>query len=212
MQHRPLGPTGLFVSEFALGRMTFGAESDEAMSWDLLDIYVAAGGCLIDTVDVYQARESERIVGRSLADRGVRDQVVIATKARFPLRADPGPNDHGLSATYLLRAVDASFERLGVDHIDPFQTHAWDPAMPVEDAFGALDAMVTAGKVRYLGVSNVTGLQLERMARTVRSSGPPGSRVWGRIPTGASRRTTGATPLVPGTSSRSSAKSPRTTA
>jgi len=171
MQHRPLGPTGLYVSELCLGTMTFGAESDETDSHAILDAYRDAGGTFVDTADVYTRGASEEIIGRWLARSGARDEVVLATKVRLPMVDRPGPNDEGLSRRYLTRAVEASLRRLGVDHVDLLQTHAWDPATPVEETLEALDDLVTSGKVRYLGVSNVTGWQLERMLTTARFEG-----------------------------------------
>ncbi len=171
MELRTLGETGQLVSSLALGTMTFGQETPEAAAFDILDAYLEAGGNLLDTADVYVAGESERIVGRWLADRGVRDQVVIATKARFPVGDDAGPNDQGLSAAHLHRAIDASLTRLGVEHVDLYQIHAWDPLTPVETWLEALDDLVRAGKVRALGLSNVRGYQLQRIVDTSRSAG-----------------------------------------
>jgi aryl-alcohol dehydrogenase-like predicted oxidoreductase len=160
MQRSRLGNTGTTVGVLALGTMTFGNETDETQAHGQLDDFVAAGGDLIDTADVYQQGISEEIVGRWLADRGNRDEVVIATKARFPM--GEGPNRAGLSRRWLVRACEDSLRRLGVDHIDLYQTHAWDPVTPVEETLAALDDLVAAGKVRHVGVSNVTGWQLQR--------------------------------------------------
>ncbi|QBI21669.1 aldo/keto reductase [Egibacter rhizosphaerae] len=171
MQQRLLGPTGLAVSEFALGTMTFGAESDEQQSRAQLDRYVEAGGTLIDTADVYQRGESERIVGRWLSERRDREDLVVATKARMPM--GDGPNQRGLSKAWLHRAVDASLTRLQVAHIDLYQAHCWDPATPIEETLEALDELVTAGKVRYVGVSNFTGWQLQRAVLVARYEGRP---------------------------------------
>jgi aryl-alcohol dehydrogenase-like predicted oxidoreductase len=163
---RTLGNSGLVVSSYALGTMTFGKETAEADAWAILDRFVAAGGNLIDIADVYVGGESERIVGRWLADRGRHDDVVIATKGRFP--TGDGPNDHGLSRAHLYRAVDASLERLQIDHIDLYQVHAWDPLTPAEEWLATLEDLVRAGKIRYVGVSNLTGWQLQRVALLTR--------------------------------------------
>ncbi len=158
MDTKRLAVTGPQVSMFGLGTMTFGAEADEATSHALLDTYVAAGGSLIDTADVYSAGVSEQIIGTWLAGRSDRDSLVVATKARFPM----GQGLEGAGADYLRRAVDASLGRLGVEVIDLYQIHAWDPVTPIEETMGALDGLVRAGKVRAIGVSNFTGWQLQR--------------------------------------------------
>ena len=160
MRQRLLGPSGLAVSVQCLGTMTFGAETDEPEAHDLLDAFVDAGGTFVDTADVYQAGVAEEMVGRWFGKGGRRDEVVLATKARFPMGA--GPNDRGLSRAYLHQAVEASLRRLGTDHVDLYQAHCWDPAVPVEETLGALDVLVRQGKVRAVGVSNFTGWQLQR--------------------------------------------------
>jgi aryl-alcohol dehydrogenase-like predicted oxidoreductase len=162
VEYRPLGRSGCAVSTLALGTMTFGAETPEGESFAQLDRYVEAGGNLLDVADVYADGESERIVGRWLAARRSRgrDQVVLATKGRFPM--GEGPNDVGLSRQHLSRALDASLERLGVATIDLYQVHAWDPITPIEETLRFLDDAVSAGKIAYVGLSNFTGWQLQR--------------------------------------------------
>jgi aryl-alcohol dehydrogenase-like predicted oxidoreductase len=162
VEQRTLGRSGCVVSNLSLGTMTFGDESDEEVSRDQLDAFVAAGGTLIDTADVYAATASEAIIGRWLADRppDVRDQVVVATKGRFP--TGPGANDVGLSRRHLVRALDASLARLGVDAIDLYQVHSFDPLTPLDETLRFLDDAVAAGKVHYVGLSNFTGWQLQR--------------------------------------------------
>src|SRR3954449_1888722 len=154
MEYRQLGSSGCLVSSLALGTMTFGNESDEAVSHAQLDAFMEAGGTLIDTADVYSQGLSEAITGRWLARRpaAVRSQVVLATKGRFPM--GDGPNDVGLSRRHLHDAIDASLRRLGVDVIDLYQVHAFDPHTPLEETLRALDDAVTAGKVHYVGLSN----------------------------------------------------------
>ena len=169
MQHIPILDGALQLSIFGLGTMTFGAESDEATSHTILDRYLDAGGTFIDTADVYSHGESERIVGSWLATRSNREDVVIATKGRFPMSDDPA--DRGAGRSYLRRAVDASLRRLGLDAIDLYQGHAWDPATPLEETLEVLDELVTEGKVRHAGVSNYTGWQLERAVMTARHRG-----------------------------------------
>jgi aryl-alcohol dehydrogenase-like predicted oxidoreductase len=161
MEFRTLGSTGTIVSAQCLGTMTFGAESTEEVSHAQLDRFVEAGGNFIDTANVYSRGVSEEIVGRWLANRpGVRDQLVLATKGRFPM--GDSPNDAGLTRTSLSRALDASLRRLGVETIDLYQAHAWDPLTPIEETLRFFDDAVRAGKIRYAGVSNFLGWQLQK--------------------------------------------------
>ncbi|WP_295120615.1 aldo/keto reductase [uncultured Leifsonia sp.] len=161
MDLRTLGNSGTIVSAFALGTMTFGAEADEPTSHAILERYLDAGGTLVDTADVYSSGVSESIIGRWLArNHGRRDQLVIATKGRFPM--GEGPNDLGLSRTHLRKALDDSLRRLGVDHIDLYQLHAWDALTPLDETLRFLDDAVTAGKIGYYGFSNYLGWQLTK--------------------------------------------------
>ena len=174
MRKRLLGRTGVVVSEFALGTMTFGQEADEKAAIALLDHYVESGGNLVDTADVYPPPgpkgTSEEFIGRWLnANRGRRDAIILATKCRG--RMDPGTNSEGLSRHWIIRACEASLRRLQTDHIDLYQAHAWDMATPIEETLAAFDQLVRSGKVRYIGVSNFTGWQLERAVLIARHSG-----------------------------------------
>jgi aryl-alcohol dehydrogenase-like predicted oxidoreductase len=170
MEYRTLGNSGTVVSTLCLGTMTFGSESDEQVAHKQLDRFLEAGGNFVDTADVYSDGESEKIVGRWLAARsGVRDQVVVATKARFPRGG--GRNEVGLSRVSLTRALDASLRRLGVDTIDLYQAHAWDPLTPIEETLRFFDDAVRAGKVQYIGVSNFIGWQLQKAALLARHLG-----------------------------------------
>ncbi len=173
MEYRTLGGTGTIVSTLCLGTMTFGNESDETVSHAQLDRFVEQGGNFIDTANVYGRGVSEEIVGRWLADRGptVRDQLVIATKGRFPM--GDGKNDAGLSRTSLTRALDASLKRLQVDTIDLYQAHAWDPITPIEETLRFYDDAVRAGKIQYVGVSNFLGWQLQKAALLAELRGLP---------------------------------------
>ncbi len=143
--------------------MTFGAETDEAGAHAQLDRFVEAGGTLVDTADVYSAGVSEQIIGRWYADRpaDVTDRVVLATKGRFPMGAEP--NAVGLSTRHLTRALDASLGRLGVDVVDLYQVHAFDPHTPIEETLRTLDGFIRAGKILYYGLSNFTGWQLTKL-------------------------------------------------
>ena len=171
MELRSLGSSGCAVSAFALGTMTFGAETDEDGSHAQLDQFVEAGGNLVDTADVYSRGVSEEIIGRWLASRpaDVRDSVVLATKGRFPMGSDA--NDLGLSRRHLQRALDDSLRRLGVDCVDLYQVHAWDPLTGLDETLRTLDDMVRAGKVRYVGLSNFTGWQVQKAVATARARG-----------------------------------------
>ncbi len=162
----PLGRTGPIVSRLALGTMTFGVETDQEAAFDQLDTFVEAGGTLVDTADVYGGGESERIIGRWLADRDPGD-VVIATKGRF----DPPPGSAGASRRSLVRSVDSSLDRLGVEAIDVYFVHGWDEHTPVADTLDTLAALVRAGKIHSLGWSNVTGWQLARIVTEARLGG-----------------------------------------
>jgi aryl-alcohol dehydrogenase-like predicted oxidoreductase len=171
MEYRALGSTGTIVSAQCLGAMTFGNESDEETAHEQLDLFVERGGNFVDTADVYSLGRSEEIIGRWLAARpGVRERLVIATKGRFPMGG--GPNDAGLSRTHLGRALEASLRRLGVDTIDLYQAHAWDPLTPIEETLGFFADAVRAGKIRYAGVSNFVGWQLQKAALLAGDAAP----------------------------------------
>ncbi len=162
MEYRLLGNTGCAVSRLTLGTMTFGAESTEDVARDQLDAFTDAGGNLIDTADVYSSGVSEAIIGRWLAARpdSVRESVVLATKGRFPMGT--APNDVGLSRRHLQRALEDSLKRLGVDCVDLYQVHSWDPLTPIAETMRTLDGFVKAGKIRYIGLSNFTGWQVQK--------------------------------------------------
>jgi aryl-alcohol dehydrogenase-like predicted oxidoreductase len=171
MDYRPLGRSGCSVSTLTLGTMTFGSESDEEVSHAQLDAFVEAGGNLVDTADVYSSGVSEEIIGRWLAARpaDVRDSVVLATKGRFPMGSRP--NDAGLSRRHLQQALDASLRRLGVDCVDLYQVHAWDPLTPLDETLRVLDDLVRAGKIRYVGLSNFTGWQVQKAVALATAQG-----------------------------------------
>jgi aryl-alcohol dehydrogenase-like predicted oxidoreductase len=162
MELRTLGRSGCAVSTYALGTMTFGDETDEAGAHAQLDLFVEQGGTLVDTADVYTRGAAESIVGRWLAARpaDVRDRVVLATKGRFPMGEDA--NELGLSRRHLARALEQSLRRLGVEAVDLYQVHSWDPLTPVEEWLTFLDDAVRAGTVRYAGLSNLTGWQVQK--------------------------------------------------
>jgi aryl-alcohol dehydrogenase-like predicted oxidoreductase len=170
MEYRKLGNSGAVVSAYALGAMTFGAEADEATSFQLLDDYVEAGGNFIDTADVYGKGVSEEIVGRWLKGRpGAARKLVVATKGRFPMW--DGPHGLGLSRKHLGAALDDSLKRLGVEQIDLYQMHAWDALTPLEETLRFLDDCVRNGKIAYYGFSNFLGWQLTKAVYLARMNG-----------------------------------------
>ena len=160
-----------------MGTMTFGGRGgfanvgstgvDEARQQ--VDLCLEAGVNLIDTADVYSSGLSEEILGQVL--KGRRDEVLVGTKVRMPM--GPGPNDAGLSRHHILSGCEASLRRLGTDHIDLYQVHEWDGLTPLEETLEALDLLVQAGKVRYVGASNYAGWQLMKALGTAERTGLP---------------------------------------
>lgn len=170
MEYRTLGRSGAVVSAQCLGTMTFGAEADEETSGEIMTAFVEGGGTFFDTADVYSTGISEEIIGRWLADHPTEAaQVVLATKGRFPMGS--GPNDVGISRRHLRTALDASLTRLGVDHIDLYQMHAWDALTPIEETLRFLDDAVSAGKIGYYGFSNFLGWQLTKAVHVAKAHG-----------------------------------------
>ncbi|HEX7113386.1 MAG TPA: aldo/keto reductase [Mizugakiibacter sp.] len=157
-QYFTLGRSGLRVSRLALGTMTFGDDwgwgAAEGTAHAMFDRYLAAGGNFIDTADMYTEGTSERLLGKFIADAGVRDRVVLATK--FGYNAEPGnPNAGGNGRKNILRAVEGSLRRLRTDYIDLYLLHTWDRITPAEEVVRTLDDLVRAGKIRYAGLSDV---------------------------------------------------------
>jgi aryl-alcohol dehydrogenase-like predicted oxidoreductase len=165
MKYRQLADTGVFVSELCLGAMTFGGVGqmwevigglDQKAADGIVHRALDGGINFVDTADVYAAGESEMMVGKALGSR--RQDVVLATKVRG--RMGKGPNQVGLSRLHIMQAAEASLERLGTDYIDLYQIHRCDPLTAVDDTLRALDDLVRAGKVRYVGCSNLAAWQL----------------------------------------------------
>ena len=158
MEYRLLGHSGLKVSVLSLGTMTFGGQgkfaktgqTDVEAAQRQIGLCLDAGINLFDTADVYSGGESEVILGKALG--GKRNDVLIASKARFPM--GDGPNNRGSSRHHILRACEASLKRLNTDYLDLYQLHQWDGQTPLEETLRALDDLVSSGKVRYVGVSN----------------------------------------------------------
>lgn len=158
MDLRQLGNTGTAVSELALGTMTFGRETDEAASLEILDHYLERGGNFVDTADIYTIGTSEKILGRIIGSR--RDHIVLSTKCGLPF--GDHPNGSGASRRHIESSVTASLRRLKTDWIDLYQIHMWDPLTPVEETVSALDDLVRRGLVRYVGVSNYAAWQVAK--------------------------------------------------
>ena len=158
MQYRAFGRTGLKVSCLVLGTDNLANPTPEVESLAILDAAVDAGINLIDTSNSYAAGEAERLIGRWLAARGRRDDVLIATKVFYP--TGDGVNERGLSRHHILRACEDSLRRLGTETIDLYQTHRPDPDTPLDETLYALDTLVRDGKVRYIGTSTTPAWQV----------------------------------------------------
>ena len=151
MEYRALGRTGLKVSQLCLGTMMFGGKTDEHESFRIIDHAINEGVNFIDTADVYAGNESERILGKALAGEGKRDNIILATKFNFANPADR--NARGLSRRHVINACDASLKRLNTEWIDLYQMHRCSSAIPIDETLRALDDLVKAGKIRYIGGS-----------------------------------------------------------
>lgn len=162
MELRALGNSGLMVSALGLGTMTWGRDTDEIEAAEQLKTFLDAGGNFIDTAAAYGDGDSERVLGGFLDALVPREEVVIATKAGIAFV--DGERRINATRNQLLRDLDRSLERLGVEYIDLWQIHRWDPLVPLEETLGVLDYAVSSGKVRYVGVSNYNGWQLARSA------------------------------------------------
>jgi aryl-alcohol dehydrogenase (NADP+) len=165
MQHVRFGRTGLQVSRLCLGTMTFGLQCDEKTSFAILDAAAAQGITFLDTADVYPlggtnatAGRTEEIVGKWL--KGKREQFIVATKCSGKM--GEAPWQQGTSRKHVLHAIDASLKRLGTDYVDLYQVHHFDPQTPVDETVEAFDAVVKAGKARYVGVSNYHAYRVAR--------------------------------------------------
>ena len=166
MQYTRLGSTGLQVSRICLGCMSYGAAAwrpwvlGEDEAGPFFRRAIERGINFFDTADMYSLGVSEEVTGRALRDYGIRDECVIATKVFFPM--GEGPNLGGLSRKHIVEACEASLNRLGVEAIDLYQIHRFDPRTPIEETMSALDHLVESGKVRYLGASSGWAWQLAR--------------------------------------------------
>jgi aryl-alcohol dehydrogenase-like predicted oxidoreductase len=165
METRTLGRSGFKVPVLSLGTGTFGGRGEFFKAWGgssveeasrLVDVCLEAGLNMFDTADVYSAGLAEEVLGKAIAGR--RDQVIVSTKGSF--RTGPGPNDIGSSRFHLIRTCEASLRRLGTDYVDLYQLHGFDALTGIDEALRALDDLVRAGKVRYIGCSNFSGWHL----------------------------------------------------
>ena len=170
-QYYTLGRSGLRVSRLALGTMTFGDSwgwgADANVSRGMFDRYLAAGGNFIDTANLYTNGESEKLLGRYIAESGTRDRVVLATKFSYNTEAG-NPNAGGNGRKNIVRAVEGSLQRLGTDYIDLYLLHTWDRITPAEEVLQTLDDLTRAGKIRYAGLSDVPAwyaAQIQTLAR-----------------------------------------------
>ena len=171
MEYIRLGTTGLKVSRICLGCMSYAVSSQDGR-WELdkeqsrpyFQRALELGINFFDTADVYSNGKSEEVTGRALRDFARRDEVVIATKVRFPM--GEGPNDQGLSRKHIMSSIDASLKRLGTDYVDLYQIHRWDYETPIEETMCALHDLVRAGKVRYIGASAMFAWQFAKAQYT----------------------------------------------
>ena len=176
MQYVRLGQTGLRVSRICLGMMTYGSSTwrpwvlDEEQGRPFVKRALDLGINFFDTADVYSRGRSEEFLGRALRECGVeRDQVVVATKAFYPIKE--GENAQGLSRKHLLDAIDGSLRRLGMDYVDLYQIHRFDPATPIEETMSALHDIVKVGKARYIGASSMAAWQFAKMLHAADRNG-----------------------------------------
>jgi aryl-alcohol dehydrogenase-like predicted oxidoreductase len=175
VQYANLGATGVRVSRVCLGMMSFGNDSDRAWALDedaaepIVRAAVEGGVTFFDTADTYSNGASEVATGRLLGKLLTREEMVVATKVFMPMT--PGENGGGLSRKHILAAIDASLERLGMDYVDLYQIHRWDPRTPIEETMQALHDVVRAGKARYIGASSMFAWQFAKAQHTAERDG-----------------------------------------
>jgi 1-deoxyxylulose-5-phosphate synthase len=175
MEQLRLGSSGLHVSRLALGMMSYGDTSrrdwvlDERAAEPIVRRATDGGITFFDTADMYANGASEVVTGRLLRKLIPREKAVVATKVFYPM--GPGPNNRGLSRKHIFAAIDASLARLGMDYIDLYQVHRWDPETPIEETIDALHDVVKAGKARYIGASTMSAWQLAKAQETAERHG-----------------------------------------
>ena len=172
--YRTLGRSGLAVSPLALGAMTFGSGrwgADVAGSRAIFDAYADAGGNFVDTADIYSGGRSEDMLGSFVADAGLRDRIVLATKSGFGTGKDPHSGGNG--AKHVHAALDRSLQRLRTDYVDLYWIHVWDMVTPAEEMLQTMSALVRAGKIRYWGLSNTPAWYVAKLATLAQVHGLP---------------------------------------
>ena len=162
MEIRQVGTSGLRISRLGLGTMTWGRDTDEHEAAEQLRLFLDAGGNFIDTAAVYGDGDSERVLGGLLGVMAARDDLVLATKAGISFKTGQRVVDNSRSS--LLNDLDKSLARLGVEHVDLWQIHTWDPGVALEETLSAIDQAVSSGRTRYVGISNFSGWQTARSA------------------------------------------------
>ena len=162
MEIRQVGTSGLRISRLGLGTMTWGRDTDEHEAAEQLRLFLDAGGNFIDTAAVYADGDSERVLGGLLGVMAARDDLVLATKAGISFKTGQRVVDNSRSS--LLSDLDKSLARLGVEHVDLWQIHTWDPGVALEETLSAIDQAVSSGRTRYVGISNFSGWQTARSA------------------------------------------------
>ncbi|MEY3318554.1 MAG: hypothetical protein RL540_926, partial [Actinomycetota bacterium] len=162
MEIRQVGTSGLRISRLGLGTMTWGRDTDEHEAAEQLRLFLDAGGNFIDTAAVYGDGDSERVLGGLLGVMAARDDLVLATKAGISFKTGQRVVDNSRSS--LLSDLDKSLARLGVEHVDLWQIHTWDPGVALEETLSAIDQAVSSGRTRYVGISNFSGWQTARSA------------------------------------------------
>jgi aryl-alcohol dehydrogenase-like predicted oxidoreductase len=173
--YRTLGRSGLAVSPLALGTMTFGTArwgAGEPGARDIFNAYVGAGGNFVDTADVYSGGRSEAMLGAFIAERGLRDRIVLATKSGFA--AGHGPHEGGNGAKHVHAALHGSLRRLGTDYVDLYWVHVWDSVTPAEELLETMGALIRGGKIRYWGISNAPAWYAAKLATLAAVRGVPG--------------------------------------
>ncbi|MBW3561190.1 MAG: aldo/keto reductase [Actinobacteria bacterium] len=176
MEHVNLGTSGLKVSRICLGMMSYGTSDwrpwvlDEADAEPFVQRALELGITFFDTADMYSAGVSEEVTGRLLGTHVARDEVVVATKVFFPTR-DDDPNARGLNRKHILEAIDRSLERLGMEYVDLYQIHRWDPTTPIEETMEALHDVVRSGKARYIGASSMYAWQFAKAQHVAERNG-----------------------------------------
>lgn len=173
--YRTLGQSGLVVSSLALGTMTFGTQrwgADDQQSWEIFRAYCEMGGNFIDTANVYSGGQSEQLIGQFIEDMNIRDKLVIATKAGFGTGTHPHSGGNG--AKHIHNSLEASLKRMNTDYVDLYWVHMWDMVTPAWEVLQTMASLVTAGKIRYWGISNAPAWYISKIVTLAKTQGLPG--------------------------------------